>query len=273
MSTATAAPAAEPKTAEQEHRDKFGQFLPENPGGPGNPYARRVAALRKAMQAAVTDDDIQAVTRALIEKAKKGDTAAARLVFQYALGKPQEAPDADRMDLHEWDQIKDESRVKGEMDDAATGVNPDWAVWFMRSVRPYMTYAYHHTVKDGVLAGFAAADARDAAAKAEAERSANGSNGKSEVRAKPKAERPKPPPKEMAPAAERPVNRVSPPSPNGSIGGEVPEHLRDLCPRMLDDPVWQAFAAEHKVPLPNGEVADVPIANGSTGGRVDERRP
>jgi hypothetical protein len=260
MSTATAAP--EPKTAEQEHRDKFGQFLPKSPGGPGNPYARRTAALRKAMQEAVSDDDIQAVTRALIEKAKKGDTAAARLVFQYALGKPQAAPDPDRMDLHEWDQLRDESRVKGEMDAAATGVNPDWAVWFLRQMRPYMTYAYHHTVKDAVLAGFAAADAEDAA-KAEAERSANGSTAAPAVR-KPKAKRPKAAPQEKTPARP-PVNRMVPPSANGSIPGEVPEHLRDLCPAMLDDPVWQAFAAEYGLPLPNGEVADVPIANGSTG--------
>jgi hypothetical protein len=166
------------------------------------------------------------------------------------------------MDLHEWNQIKDESKVRKEMDDAVTGVNPDWAVWFMSTVRPYMTYAYHHTVKNGMNAGFAAADAREAA-KAEAERSANGSTGEPNVR-KPKAERAKAPPKEKAPA-ERPVNRVAPPLANGSIADAVPEHLRDLCPRMLDDPVWQRFAAEHGVPLPNGEVADVPIANGSTG--------
>ena len=48
------------------------------------------------------------------------------------------------------------------------------AVWFIKMVRPYMTYAYRHTVKNHMNAGFAAADARDAAAKAEAERSANG---------------------------------------------------------------------------------------------------
>jgi hypothetical protein len=268
MSTATAAPPPRPKLTEQEHQDKFGPFLPKNPGGPGNPYARGVAALRKAMQAAVTDDDIQAVTRALIEKAKKGDTAAARLVFQYALGKPQEAPDADRMDLHEWNQIKDESKVRKEMDDAAKGVNPDWAVWFMSMVRPYMTYAYHHTLKNGMNAAFAAADAREAAAREEAERSANGAPGEPNVR-KPTADRPKPPPKERA--APPPVNRVVPPLANGSIADAVPEHLRDLCPRMLDDPVWQRFAAEHGLPLPNGEVADVPIANGSTGGQVPER--
>jgi hypothetical protein len=266
MSTATAAPPPRPKLTEQEHQDKFGPFLPKNPGGPGNPYARRVAALRKAMQAAVTDDDIMAVTRALIEKAKKGDTAAARLVFQYALGKPQDAPDADRMDLHEWNQIKDESKVRKEMDDAVKGVNPDWAVWFMSMVRPYMTYAYHHTLKNGMNAAFAAADAREAAAKAEAERSADGSTGEPNIR-KPKADRPKPPPKERAAPAERPVNRMVPMG-NGEIGLEVPDATKALYPALDGDPVWLAHLVAHGQPLANGSTGDSPPTgpspNGST---------
>ena len=59
-------------------RDAGGRFTRGNPGGPGNPFARRIAELRRAAIATVTEDDIQAVITALIAKAKQGDVAAAR---------------------------------------------------------------------------------------------------------------------------------------------------------------------------------------------------
>jgi ABC-type Fe3+ transport system substrate-binding protein len=63
------------------------------PAGPGNPYARQVASLRCALLAAVTEEDIQAVAQAMIAKAKEGNPAAAKLLFQYVLGKPSETVD------------------------------------------------------------------------------------------------------------------------------------------------------------------------------------
>src|SRR5262249_48282926 len=53
-----------------------GRFAKGNPGGPGNPHARKMAALRKAFLDAVTDEDMMEVTRAVLAKAKGGDLAA-----------------------------------------------------------------------------------------------------------------------------------------------------------------------------------------------------
>jgi hypothetical protein len=88
-------------------REAKGQFAKGNSGGPGNPYARQVAALRKAAIEAVTSDDIREVMNALKEKAKAGDLAAAKLLLSYTLGKPVPAPDPDRLDRHELQTLAD----------------------------------------------------------------------------------------------------------------------------------------------------------------------
>jgi hypothetical protein len=67
-------------------RDGSGRFAAGNPGGPGNPYARRVAALRSALVGAVTVDDMCELARGLLEKAKAGDMTAARLLLSYTVG-------------------------------------------------------------------------------------------------------------------------------------------------------------------------------------------
>src|SRR5262245_25101507 len=100
------APAADPLPP-LPGRDCNGRFTNNNQGGPGNPHARRVAALRSALLKAVTEEDIAAVAQRLLEQAKQGDVASARLLFAYALGKPQAAPDPDALDRHEWDVLKE----------------------------------------------------------------------------------------------------------------------------------------------------------------------
>ena len=72
-------------------RDESGRFTPGNPGGPGNPHAAQVGRLRSALLDAVTLEDMRAVALALVEKAKAGDIAAARVLFDRVLGKPVEA--------------------------------------------------------------------------------------------------------------------------------------------------------------------------------------
>src|SRR5262249_16838246 len=64
-------------------------------GGPGNPYPRRVAALRRALLDSVTEDDMSAIAEAVIGEAKTGNVAAAKLLFQYVLGKPDSAMNVD----------------------------------------------------------------------------------------------------------------------------------------------------------------------------------
>lgn len=71
-------------------RDSRGRFAKGNAGGPGNPHARRVAALRTTLIREVTRDDIRAIVRKLIEQAKDGDIQAAREVLTRVLGRPVE---------------------------------------------------------------------------------------------------------------------------------------------------------------------------------------
>ena len=87
---ATARPA--PIEPSGDGRDRRGRFAPGNPGGVGNPHARRVAALRAELLGAVTAKDLRAVVRALVARAKEGDPVAIKLLFAYVLGPPPEAP-------------------------------------------------------------------------------------------------------------------------------------------------------------------------------------
>jgi hypothetical protein len=82
-------------------RDARGRFTAGNRGGTGNPFARQSAALRRALLNAVTDQDISDITAALLDKARQGDVAAAKLVFSYTLGKPAAAVDPDTLDQQE----------------------------------------------------------------------------------------------------------------------------------------------------------------------------
>ncbi len=69
-----------------------GRFLPGNPGGPGNPHAGQVARLRSVMLDAVTEDDLRAVTRKLVEMALAGDLKAVDLLLNRTLGKADSGP-------------------------------------------------------------------------------------------------------------------------------------------------------------------------------------
>lgn len=68
-------------------RTSRGRFAVGNPGGPGNPYARRVAALREALLASVTEADIRAVAQALVARAKQGDVPAVRELLDRLVGR------------------------------------------------------------------------------------------------------------------------------------------------------------------------------------------
>src|SRR5262245_45139574 len=78
---APSAGTSAPPSTNGDFRDSRGRFGPKNPGGPGNPFARQVAALRQALLDAVTAADMQTVARKLIELAAAGNVPAARLLL------------------------------------------------------------------------------------------------------------------------------------------------------------------------------------------------
>jgi hypothetical protein len=122
-----AAPAPPPNPTENpaaSGRDARGRFTKNNRGGPGNPFARQVAALRRALLESVTAEDIKAVAARLVEAAKGGDVAAARLLFSYGVGKPVEAVDPDTLDAREWDLFGQNSTTAAAQVDCVLGSIP-----------------------------------------------------------------------------------------------------------------------------------------------------
>ena len=112
MNTKQPTQPAEQKVTVTEGRHANGQFAPGNPGWTGNPFAYKVAVLRKALIEAVTEQEICEIAEVLIAKAKEGSTAAIKLIFEYAIGKPGPENDPDRFDLHGW-QLLQESAPPG----------------------------------------------------------------------------------------------------------------------------------------------------------------
>jgi hypothetical protein len=69
-------------------RDERGRFAPGCPGGPGSRLQRRQAKLRRSLVRAVGSDAVRAVAARLVALATDGDVNAAKLLLQYAVGKP-----------------------------------------------------------------------------------------------------------------------------------------------------------------------------------------
>jgi hypothetical protein len=83
-------------------RDSQGRFTKGNPGGPGNPFYRRQAHLKRVLLEAITDEDVRSVVQVLLGLARGGDLVAIKLYLQYAAGKPAREIEPDKEELHEW---------------------------------------------------------------------------------------------------------------------------------------------------------------------------
>jgi hypothetical protein len=98
--------AKEPPAPQGDCRDGQGRFAKGWKGGPGNPFARRVAALRKTLFDAVSEDDLRAIAQKLVRRAKRGDVAAAKLLLTYLIGRPADTVNPDRLGLEELEFFK-----------------------------------------------------------------------------------------------------------------------------------------------------------------------
>jgi hypothetical protein len=119
-------------------RDASGRFVKGNPGGPGNPFARRAAQLRRVLSMAVSDEDIEAVAHVLLEKAKAGDVAAARLLLSYAIGQPTAAVDPDTLDQQEWAIFRQVPVPAPEVERLLHDVPIDFACELARALVPHL---------------------------------------------------------------------------------------------------------------------------------------
>jgi hypothetical protein len=90
--------------------DSSGRFTAGNAGGPGNPYGKEVARFRRAIIAAVSEDDICAVVQALVREAKKGNVKAAEVLLQRLAGRPVE------LEVSHQQNIEDDRRSSFGLD-------------------------------------------------------------------------------------------------------------------------------------------------------------
>ena len=82
-------------------RDASGKFKAGNRAGKGNPHAAKVARLRASMLKAVSPADLAAIIRRLVDAAKAGDIAAAKIIFERTLGAPLPADILERIEILE----------------------------------------------------------------------------------------------------------------------------------------------------------------------------
>jgi hypothetical protein len=164
-------------------RDNMGRFCKGNPGGPGNPHARYAAELRKAFAEEVKAEDLRKVARAMLQGAQEGDTAAARLVLAYTLGKPMGGVDPDRVDELECKQWMNEA-VTGEQAQAVIqGMGATLFSQFLRGAVPILSQIHCKTLTDALTA--------PPATGAQEEEGAEGDEGEEERPARRQGKQPK----------------------------------------------------------------------------------
>src|SRR5262249_52855310 len=165
----TTAKAQTENAAAPDGRDARGRFTKGNKGGPGNPFARKVAELRRTLVNFVTEDDMKHVAFVLKERAMGGDLAAIKLLFQYVLGKPTETVDPDRLDVDEWQKMQERSRPPEEATKLLGGLPAQTVCEVTKVAWPC---AVDQAFNQPMLAGLREMDERDARRAAKAKRHA-----------------------------------------------------------------------------------------------------
>ncbi|MFO0964986.1 MAG: hypothetical protein U0793_05265 [Gemmataceae bacterium] len=118
---------------ENAGRDEAGRFAKGCKGGPGNPYNRQVALLKRELLEAVTPEDVREIGKRLVAEAKEGSVAAARVLFTYVLPKGVEP---DRVNMDEWEGYRQEQRMEEEMRPIMKSMEPEFVLDIVRTMRP-----------------------------------------------------------------------------------------------------------------------------------------
>jgi hypothetical protein len=208
--------------------DAKGRFTPGNPGGPGNPFGRKVAAFRTAMIKRVTQEKFDQAVDTLTEMAIKGNAQAQKLFFTYIVGKAVQTVDPDRMDIDEWNVYRDAVPMKAEAATVMQAGDPQLQLDYLRLMRPIITEIMREEVFKMFNETPEQREAREDAEAKEAEEFLNrpvslpegwGPDGRPIEGVG--APRPRAPKKGPAEAAKRP-NVQLPPSPYGDSGARPP---------------------------------------------------
>jgi hypothetical protein len=182
---ADAEDTAPPMDDAHEGRDARGRFAVGNAGGPGNPFARQVAQLRRVLVDAFTEQDMQRVARQLIEQAAAGDIPSARLLFSYTLGQPAAPVDPDTLDQHEWAIHRQTPVLTEDLLRIIRGLPVSAACDIVSALAPYLEAIKRKEFADGLRMD----DASFAALVARAQAQGEGADGAEDVCAPPSTNR------------------------------------------------------------------------------------
>jgi hypothetical protein len=101
---------------------------------------------------AVTPEDIAAIAKALIARAREGDVGAARLVLGYVVGRPQPAEDPDRLDEKEWEQWRREVTPHGQLIEVLQTTTAGMACTIAGATMPSIQADRAQAIHESVLA-------------------------------------------------------------------------------------------------------------------------
>jgi hypothetical protein len=146
-------PSAERTTDGRSGRDAAGRFTKGNPGGPGNPFARRTAAMRKALCEAVSEEDLRQIAEALKQKAKEGDVAAARLVLSYVVGRPEATVNPDTLEQEEMRQYLREPELAARMPGVLQTIDAETCCDIVRAARPGIVEGMRQQMAEAMFTG------------------------------------------------------------------------------------------------------------------------
>ena len=145
MSNTQQQPNSSP-SQEKAQRDSQGRFTKGNGGGPGNPYSRRVAELRKVVLECFDDQSLQEIIYALIFKARQGDLGCAKLLLPYVLGKPAPFSNPDQQDLQEFEQMKQDKIMLAQIPQAIDSLEPHLTLQIARTARAELSKVHVRTI-------------------------------------------------------------------------------------------------------------------------------
>ncbi len=120
----------------KKDRDAKGKFVKGNPGGPGNPYARKIAALRQSLIKHLGPRELYEIVRLLVGQAMCGNIESTKVLFQYVIGKAPDAPDPDGVNLAEWQQYVDNPATAEAVTKLLDTLPHEQALTFLRAMWP-----------------------------------------------------------------------------------------------------------------------------------------
>jgi hypothetical protein len=132
---AGSAPAAPSETA-SNGRTARGTFALGNSIAKGNPFARKMAALRAALLKNLDEGKLAGLADVLYAAAVAGDWTAAELLLRYAIGRPTAAVNPDTLDHDEFRQLLSGPSLASVFYAATQAADPRLAVELWAGLRP-----------------------------------------------------------------------------------------------------------------------------------------